>query len=295
METLESILDPALLAEVRRIELRTKRKADADISGSYRSAFRGSGLVFSDVREYQPGDDVRRIHWKLSARTNKVFVKSFEEDRLLRINLLLDISRSTKFGAPKSKNRLALEFAALISLLAQKNGDALGLTLFSDRIEEHLPVKRNRKQAAKVILSLLKPRDLTPKTDLSAALAEFRQKERRHSLVFIVSDFLSSNFESNLRAVSFRNDVICVFMENPAELEAPKVGLVDFEDAETGEKASIDLGSQAGRAFFRDAHRRHREMVRQTCMNAGADFVVLGENPVQPLREIMRRRINTRR
>lgn len=295
METVASILDPALIAEVRRIELRTRRKVNADLSGSYRSAFRGSGLVFSDVRDYQPGDDVRRIHWKLSARTNKVYVKSFEEDRLLRIQLMLDLSRSTKFGSPKNKHRLTLEFAALISLLAQKNGDALGLALFSDRIEEYLPPKRSRKQALKVILSLLQQRDLPPRTDLASSLRELRKNSRRRSLLFIVSDFLSPKFDEELRAASRNNDVICVFLEDPSELEAPDAGIVDFEDSESGETFTLDLGSEEGRRLFVEEHLKRKDRIRRICSGAGADFVVLRDSPLEPLRELMRRRINKHR
>ena len=280
----------AIITDVRRLEFRTRRILNADLIGQYRSAFRGSGLVYSDLREYQAGDEVRNIHWKASARTGKVFVKSYDEDRLLNIMLVIDISRSTLYGAPQSRHLRAFEFAALTAMLAQKNEDAVGLCLFSDGIEEFMRPKRSRTQIQRVILSLMEHRELRPSSDMSGAIDYLNRHIKRRGVVFLVSDFFCPPFESQLRKLAYRHDVIGVLLEDPVEKSLPEAGIVEFADAETGELRLFDTASPLARENLRQQQLQHRRKVAETCAAAQADFMSLTEDPLRPLVDLMRRR-----
>ncbi len=282
----------SLLAEMGRLELITRRTVDADLIGNYRSAFRGSGLLFSDIREYQPGDDVRRIHWKATARSNRAYVKSYEEDRQLRILVALDTSNSTGVHTPPftSRHLRALEFSALITLLAAKSGDSLGLMLFSDQVELYFPPSKSRLQGKKVLYELTASRELRHATNIAQALRHIREREKRSSLIFLISDFFSPPFEDELRALAFRNDVVAVMLDDPRSALLPDVGLVELEDAETGQRRIVD-SSMARQRLEQLKEERYRRLY-ELCSRVGADLVRLEGSPLRPLRELMQQRTN---
>jgi uncharacterized protein (DUF58 family) len=278
------------MAELRRIELRTRRSIDADLMGQYRSAFRGTGLVFSDIRQYQPGDDVKHIHWKVTARSPNVYVKSYEEDRQLNIILALDISRSTQFGADKSKHQKALEFSALVALLAKSNQDAIGLCLFSDDVEEFLPARKNRSQIQRILLELMRPRELKPATNIAAAINHLNKYQRRTSIVFLISDFISPSYELELKNLSVRHDVVCVMLEDKLDVTLPQAGLVEFTDAENGQRVLLDTSSLQVRQKLNEMHNTRIEKWKGICKTAGADCIRISENSLRPLTQLMHQR-----
>lgn len=281
------ILDSKLVSELRRMELRTRRSIDSDLMGRYRSAFRGSGLVFDEVREYQPGDDVKKIHWKVTARSGEVYVKSYTEDRQLTVILAVDISSSTLFGGTKTKYRRALEFSALISMLARQNQDRIGLCLFSDQVEEYIPPGKSRAQFQRILLALMAKRTLRKGTNVAAALNYVNQRQRRASIIFVVSDFLCAPYEQELRHLSYRHDVISVLIEDEVDERMPSAGIVEFEDAESGKRILIDTSSAAARTVLQSMHARRVQEIRDCCKASATDFIAVRDNPLRPLAQLM--------
>lgn len=289
------VLDPAMLAEARRLELRTKRAIDADTIGNFRSSFKGTGLTFAELREYEPGDDVRRIDWKASARSNRTYAKSYVEERSLSVIIALDCSRSTQFGFSESSPKrrpslLARSFAALITLIARHSGDEIGLVRFSDRIEGFLAPNRKRSQVQKVINALLAEQRHDGTTDINLLLRELTTRIKRRSVIFIVSDFFAPPFQETLRALSARHDVICAQLCSAGPGIAPNLGLVEVEDAESGERLVVDTSSADGQLQLTAALSKHADEIRRVCRTAGADWIPLKDNPATALRELMSRR-----
>jgi len=240
-----------ILRKVRDIEIRTNRVVDALIAGQYHSAFKGRGMEFEEVREYQPGDEVRTIDWNVTARTGHPFVKTFREERELTVMLLVDVSPSERFGTgSQQKSELAAEFGALVAFAAIRNNDKAGLILFTDTIEKYVPPKKGRKHALRVIRELLAFRPASRGTDLRSALEFLGRVQRRRCVAFIVSDFIASGFERDLAAVAHRHDLIAVRTTDPREAEIPDAGLIALEDAETGEVVVVDTSSRSVRRLF---------------------------------------------
>lgn len=288
---LGTLLDPLILSQIRQIELRTRRAIDADLVGNYRSAFRGSGLSFSDLRQYQPGDEIKNIHWKATARTGTTYVKNYEEDRQLSIMLAIDISRSTAFGQSKSKHEQALKFAAVVTLLAHINQDAIGLALFDRDVQHFMPPKTGRTQVQRMLLEISARRELYPATDIAAALRYMLMHQRRGTVIFLVSDFYAPPFSQELKLAALRHDVVCVLLDDPLDRSLPNVGLVEIEDAESGERLVLDSSNAALRAELERRHSRRREELEQVAHGAGADLVAISDDPIRPLFDLMRRRM----
>lgn len=287
---LSQVLDPKLLTEIKKIELRSKRTINADLMGQYRSAFRGSGLIFSDLREYQPGDDVKNIHWKASARTGKVYVKSYEEDRLLNIIVAIDVSRSTDFGQKRSKHRAAIEFAALLTCLALAHQDAIGLCTFSDNVEEFFPPKRARTQVHRILRRLLEPQELKPATNIAKALRHLSETQKKPSVIFVISDFLSKPYDQELLMLSLKHDVILVMLEDNMDSKLPKAGLVEFEDAENGDRIIIDTNDKTALRQLEEIQKSHIQAWKDCCLRAQTDYMRLADNPLVPFVQLMNQR-----
>ena len=285
-----SLLNPAFIAEVKKVRLRSRRNVTSQLVSQYRSAFRGIGVVFSDLREYQPGDDVKHIHWRATARTNKVYVKSYDEDRQLSVVVLIDVSASTNYGAPRTRYVRSLEFAALLNALTEASGDLIALGLFADSLIEYLPPASSRSHHQHFISRLVAQRSLPQKTDLSETLRALRRKLKRRSVVFLASDFFSPPFDEELRLLSIKHDVICVAMVGNIERELPEVGLVRFADAETGEDVLVDTGHFGARAALTEFVERRMADLAARARAVGADFIRVSENPVRPLIELMKSR-----
>ena len=284
--SINDLVSQSALIDIKRLELRTARRATAELSGSYRSSFRGRGLTFSDLREYQPGDDIKHIHWKATARSGRVFVKSYEEERALTVMLALDISGSTAFGAPLTLQRRARELCALVALLASKNRDAAGLALFSADVNEYIPPQFKRSQFHRIISTLLTKHPLRPQTDIRPLLQHLRTQLRRRAVVMIVSDFLVESFEQELIPVALRHDVVLVQLPCDLSLVAGN-GLVEFEDAESGQSRIID-SSQV--EVLQQRIQDHSASLLDTCRRCGAELIELRSSASRALLELSERR-----
>jgi uncharacterized protein (DUF58 family) len=286
----EFSIDPEILAELKRIQIRTKRTLNADLVGQYRSAFRGTGLDFSDLRAYQPGDDIRHIHWKVTARTKQPFVKTYEEDRQLSIVIAVDISRSMDFGAPKSKFRRAQEFAALLATLANNNRDSVSLCLFAGEVIDYIPSRGTRTQLQQLLLTLLEQRSLPSETNLANALRHIRSHLKKTSVVFLLSDFLSTSFEDELRALSYKHDVVCANIEDRFDKTLPSVGLVTFQDSESGESVLVDTSNKRALQTLSDLESKRVRDLETICKRCRVDFITIKDKLLQPLSALMQQR-----
>lgn len=281
-------LSPEILRELKRLEIRSRRMADADLVGSYRTAFRGTGLTFAELREYQPGDDVRHIHWKATARGKTAYVKTYEEDRQLNIVLALDMSRSMLYGAPKSKLARARELSALITTLAHKTQDNVSLCLFADDIIEYLPLRAGRKQVMRVLYALFEDRIQPPATRIDVALSHLLLHLKKTSVIFLISDFLSEdNFEAELSRVSSRHDLICVSLADQTPSLLPDAGLVTVFDAESGRKFTIDTSHKRVREALAKRSHEHFEKLQSLCKLARADVIQIRDS-IEPLTNLMK-------
>nr|NIP98064.1 DUF58 domain-containing protein [Akkermansiaceae bacterium] len=240
-----------LAKKIRYIQIYTSKAVNDLLAGEYHSVFKGQGMEFEEVREYQPGDDVRSIDWNVTARMGEPYVKRFREERELTVLFAVDLSASGDFGSTdKLKNEAAAEICALLAFSAIKNNDKVGLVVFTDTVELFVPPAKGTSHVLRLIRDLLgfKPRQAC--TDIAAAVDYLGKVAQKRAVVFLVSDFLESGFERALRTVGKRHDVIAVSITDPVEVKMPNVGLVELEDAETGELIEIDTGSAAFRKRY---------------------------------------------
>ncbi len=248
-----------ILKKVRQIEIRTNRLVDSVLGGEYNSAFRGRGMEFEEVREYQPGDEVRTIDWNVTARTGQPFVKTYREERELTVVTLVDVSPSERFGSgSQQKVELAAEFSAVVSFSAIRNGDKVGTVFFTDEVEKYIPPKKGKKHVLRVIRELLTFQPRSRGTDVEAALRFLAKVLHRRATVFLISDFLATDFEKALAAVGHKHDVIAVRTSDPREAELPDVGLITLQDAETGEVVVVDSKSSRIRRLFQSRGEEER-------------------------------------
>jgi uncharacterized protein (DUF58 family) len=240
-----------ILKKVRQIEIRTNRMVDSLLGGEYNSAFRGRGMEFEEVREYQPGDEIRTIDWNVTARAGHPYVKTYREERELTVVTLVDVSPSERFGSgTQQKAELAAEFSAVIAFSAIRNGDKVGTVLFTDRVEKYVPPKKGKKHVLRVVREILEFRPESRGTSIQEALRFLARVLPRKATVFLISDFIATDFEKDLAAVSAKHDVIAVRIGDPREADLPDVGLVTLEDAETGEVVVVDSRSPRVRQLF---------------------------------------------
>jgi uncharacterized protein (DUF58 family) len=244
-------IPPDLLRRVRQIEIRSRRLVSHMFAGQYHSIFRGRGMEFADVREYQPGDEVRTIDWNVTARMGDVFVKRFVEERELTLMLAVDISPSQAFGtSDQTKREVIAEIAAVLALSAVRHNDKVGLVCFSDDIEVVLPAKKGLRHALRIIRELLYREPHHRGTNIGTGVDYVTHLLHRRSIIFLLSDFQDQGFERALRVAGRRHEVIAVTATDPRELELPNVGLIEVEDAETGESMLVDTGDRKLRARY---------------------------------------------
>jgi len=287
------VIPRELLAALRRIEITTRHLATEKLVGSYGSVFKGQGLAFHEVRQYQPGDDVRSIDWNVSARMRETYVKIFVEEREMTVMLVVDLSSSQKFGtrvAPKA--RLAAEVAALCAFSAIKNNDRVGLILGTDQIEKIVPPKKGQKHVMRVVREILGAQPQHTGTHLATALQTLTRVARRRSVAFLISDFFDSGFERALALASARHDVIPLMLADPRDEELVDVGLATFEDLETGESVIVDTSSVAVRQHYSAFMRRMNAQSVTTFRKLGLDYCTIRTDRtyVEPLRELFARR-----
>lgn len=230
-----------ILKKVKRIEITTRGLVNDVFSGEYHSVFKGRGMEFSEVREYQIGDDIRTIDWNVTARMRHPYVKVFEEERELTVMLLVDASSSGDFGTfDRMKGEIATEICALLAFSAIKNNDKVGLIIFTDTIEKFVPPKKGKSHVLRVVRELLYHKPRGKKTNISQALEYFTSVSSRRSVAFLVSDFQDAGYEKALQIANKRHDLVAITIVDPRELEFPNVGFIELEDSETGEVVLID-------------------------------------------------------
>ena len=242
---------PEILRQVKLLELRTRGLVNSLFSGEYRSVFKGQGMEFAEVREYQPGDEVRSIDWNVTARMGRPYVKRYIEERELTVMLAVDLSGSERFGTQRRfKSEQASELAAVLAMSAIRNNDRVGTLLFTDKVELVVPPRKGRKHALRLIRDLLVFEPEGRGTDI-AGVADYLIKMLAHkTIIFVVSDFMAPNIERPLKLLAQRHDVVAVTMEDPSELQLPDVGLARLVDPETGETIDVDTSDQRVRAAF---------------------------------------------
>jgi uncharacterized protein (DUF58 family) len=240
-----------VLKKIRRIEIRTKKLVNDLFSGEYHSSFKGQGMEFEEVRQYEPGDDIRLIDWNVTARTGYPHIKKFREERELSVVLLVDASSSGQFGTrERFKNEIAAELSALLAFSAIKNNDKVGMIIFTDSIEKFIPPQKGRAHVLRLIREILYFKPTGRGTDIGGALEYFNRLIKRRSVVFLISDFLSEGFYKPLQIANNKHDIIAVKITDPRETGFDSIGLIELEDAETGEVYMIDTASKEFRREF---------------------------------------------
>lgn len=235
------MLPKEVMKKIRHIEIRTSRLVNDLFGGEYQSVFKGQGIEFADVREYVPGDDIRSIDWNVTARSERPFVKKFMEERELTVLFMVDMSGSQYFGSgERLKSEVAAEIAALLAFSAVKNKDKTGLVICTDEVEKMVPVKKGKNHVLRVVREILFYQPRRKKTRLAAGLEYLNQILTRTAVIFLISDFMDEGYEKSLKVLSRRHDVIAIHLKDRRENEMPPVGLVEFEDGETGQAMLVD-------------------------------------------------------
>lgn len=249
-----------ILKKIRRIQIRTSHKVDELLAGNWHTAFKGRGIEFEEVRPYQIGDDVRAIDWNVTARSGEPFVKLFREERELAVQLLVDLSGSQNLGTTsQTKRELVAELGALLAMSAIKNNDKVGLTLFTDGIEKAIPARKGSRHVLRLIRELLYCQPIGTGTDVKQALEHLNRVSKRRTVVFLISDFQDSAYESALKVARRKHDIIPVVIADPREHEMPNVGLVRLQDEETGEVVTLDTASRKNRHAYAESYRKQSE------------------------------------
>jgi len=287
------VISRELVKKLKKIEIYTSRLADNQLAGSYHSVFKGRGMAFSEVRQYQHGDDVRFIDWNVSARMNDTYVKVFTEEREMTVMLLVDLSASERFGSvEKPKIETVAEVAALLAFSAIKNNDRVGLILFTDRIERFVPPKKGRSHVMRVVTEILNAKPVAEGTDLGVALDLLGGVGKRRTVAFVISDFIADQYEKPLKVVSAKHDVIPIQILDPREDELTDVGLALVEDLETGELVEVDTSNLNVRTEYAREAQRQRAAREHLFRRLQLDHVTVSTERdfVRPLAELFRLR-----
>jgi len=289
-----------LLKKVRKIEIKTRGLSKNIFAGEYHSAFKGRGMAFSEVREYQYGDDIRSIDWNVTARFNHPYIKIFEEERELTVMLLVDISNSRSFGTQsKLKKGLITEIAAVLSFSAIQNNDKIGVILFSDKVEKFISPKKGRTHILRIIRELLEFEPQNKETNISEALRYLTNAIKKRSTAFIISDFIDDNpqtglprFDEALKIANKKHDVIALKIYDKRETELPDVGLIRLKDAETGQFSWVDTSSEQVRNHYSGWWRKNEQLTNEILSKSGVDFVSIStdEDYVKPLIKLFKKR-----
>ena len=263
-----------ILKKVRKIEIKTRRLSDHIFSGEYHTSFKGRGMTFSEVRQYQYGDDVRAIDWNVTARYNEPFVKVFEEERELTMMLIVDISGSESFGTKNQQKRdMVTEIAATLAFSATQNNDKIGLLLFSDQIELFIPPKKGKSHVLRIIRELIEFQPKSKKTDLSQALKYLSSVLKKKAIVFLISDFMTKDYEHTLKIASKRHDVTGIRVFDQREESIPNIGIVNMIDAETGETLLVDTTSNKVRMDYEKYYRENVNYFKDIFSKCGAGTI----------------------
>lgn len=287
------MLTKELIKQVRQIEIRTKGLVNQVFSGEYHSVFKGRGMEFSEVREYQFGDDIRNIDWNVTARFGHPYIKIFEEERELTVILMVDLSGSLMFGSvSKTKQRIAAELSAILAFSALKNNDKVGLILFTDKIEKFVPPRKGRKHVLRIIREVLSFEPEGKSTNLKGALEFMNNAIKKKSIAFLISDFIDEGYEKILRIVGRKHDLIGIVLEDKREKEIPNIGMIKLTDSENGNERWIDTGSRRVRAMILNERLENEKQRDSVFIKSGLDKieVTTDANYIQPLVQFFRRR-----
>ena len=264
----------SLLKKVRKIEIKTKGLSNHLFAGEYHTAFKGKGMAFSEVREYQAGDDVRSIDWNVTARYNSPFVKIFEEEREMTVMLLIDVSASENFGTKKQfKRELATEISAVLAFSAIKNNDKVGVIFFTDKVEKFIPPKKGKSHILRIIREVLAFKPEGKGTNITGALEYFNSVIKRRSICFIMSDFISPTFEKPLKIASNKHDIVGLRIYDKREDNLPNVGLIPMQDAETDKIIVVDTSNKKIRSMFAENRVMKTKAIKKLFSASGVDLI----------------------
>lgn len=282
-----------ILKKIRRIDIRTSHMVNDVLGGQYESVFKGQGMEFEEVREYQPGDEVRSIDWNVTARMGRPFLKKYVEERELTVMLLLDVSASSTFGSIKQrKGELSAELCAVLAFSAIKNNDKVGLIVFTDRIEKYVPPQKGRRHVLRVISEALSFEPEGRGTNIAVALEYLNRVTIRRTVTFLISDFMATDYERSLQIANRRHDIIALTITDPRELELPNVGILELEDAETGEKIRVDTKVRRVREAYQRLAVDKAQQKSRILRSANVDTIdVFTDKPyIEPLLKFFRMR-----
>ncbi|MFA5857922.1 MAG: DUF58 domain-containing protein [Elusimicrobiota bacterium] len=275
-----------VMNQIRKIEIRTKRLVNDTFAGQYSSVFKGHGMEFSDVREYQPGDDIRSIDWNVTARFGHPYIKKFVEERELTLIFLVDMSGSTDFGTKlKTKAAVAAEITAALSFSAVRNNDKVGLLVFTDKIEKYIPPKKSRAHILRLIREILFYKPQSTGTNIRQALEYINDVQKRKSIIFLISDFNDDGFEKALKVTSYRHDVIAIRIFDEKEESIPSIGNIELKDNESGEVLVINTNDAVLMSKFKEKKDNRAAYIKDLFKTAEVDVIPLnaGESYVKPL------------
>ena len=287
------MLPREILKKVKRIEIRTRGLVDSFFGGEYHSSFKGRGMTFSEVREYQPGDDVRLIDWNVTARSGNPFIKVFEEERELTVFLLVDISSSGSFGSENYlKKTVGAEIASVLGFSAIKNNDKVGLILFSNDIVKYIPPKKGKSHVLRVIRELLYTNSEGGGTSIGNALDFVMKVSKRKSVVFLLSDFIDENYWDSLKIVNRKHDFVGIKISDPFEVNFPNVGMLKAEDPETGSVFWIDTSNYSDLKNMNDSNRKKVDSFLKRTKKSGIDIVSISTSTdyIEPLMKFFKKR-----
>ncbi|WP_178986599.1 DUF58 domain-containing protein [Winogradskyella helgolandensis] len=263
-----------LLKKVRKIEIKTRRLSDHIFGGEYHSTFKGRGMTFSEVRQYQFGDDVRNIDWNVTARTNQPHIKVFEEERELTMMLMADVSGSELFGTKNQfKDEIVTEIAATLAFSATQNNDKIGLILFSDQIELYIPPKKGRSHVLRIIRELLEHESKSKNTNIAEGLKFLSNVMKKKAIVFVLSDFVGDDYKQNLKIASGRHDITGIRVYDKHEEEIPNIGMVQMEDVETGEMMLVNTASKKVRQNYSKFYNEKVSYFKDSFAKSGAGVI----------------------
>ena len=287
-----------ILKKVRRIEIKTRGLSQDIFAGAYHSAFKGRGMTFSEVREYQYGDDIRTIDWNVTARFGRPYIKIFEEERELTVVLLIDVSASGEFGTvSRMKKDMMTEIAATLAFSTIQNNDKIGVIFFSDKIEKFIPPKKGRKHVLYIIRELIDFRPESNRTNLAGALRYFTNAIKKRSTAFVISDFMDNNFDNELTIANRKHDVVALQVYDERETEMPDIGLVKLKDAETGQRIWIDTADKHLRTYYKHNWGEKQLNLQRAFTKAKVDAVSMStsDDYVQALMRLFQMRSKTER
>ncbi len=282
-----------LLKKVRKIEIKTRGLSNQLFSGEYHSAFKGRGMTFSEVREYQPGDDIRSIDWNVTARFNNPYVKVFEEEREMTVMLLVDVSASGEFGTQKQlKQDLITELCAVLAFSTIQNNDKIGVIFFTDKIEKFIPPKKGKTHVLRIIRDLIEFKPEHKKTDIQMALRYLSSVIKKRSIAFVISDFIATNFTDALKITNKKHDLVALRIYDKREQELPDLGLLKVRDAETGNLKWIDTSDKNVRTHFAVTAKEREGSLKEIFNKSGVDATSINtsESYIQPLMNLFKRR-----